>query len=264
MRIDVHTHALSPKIATKVLGQLQEHYGITPIGDGLVEDLLRQADMAGLDRVVVHSAATAPAQVIPANNWAIELEREHPRVTAFGTLHPQYEDWESELERLKRHGIRGIKLHPEFQGFWLDDPALHPLIEAAQDDFAFMVHIGDALPPEKNPSCPYKLANLMDLFPSATFIAAHLGGYLHWEHALETIIGRDVYIDTSSSLPYMEQTTLEEIFRRHSRERILFGSDYPLFSPATELGLLEQRLSLRESELEDLMSNAEALPCFSK
>jgi hypothetical protein len=259
MRLDVHTHAFHPKIAAKVLAQLQEHYGIPPAGSGLVEDLLARAAAAGLDGVVVHTAATAPAQVIPANNWAMELQRSHPGVIAFGTAHPGFAGWEAELDRLRAASIRGIKLHPEFQGFWLDDPALLPIIEAAQDDFVFMVHVGDNCVPAQNPSCPFKMAALLERFPRARFIAAHLGGYLHWPYALEALAGRRVWLDTSSSLPFMDQATLEAIFSKHPRELILFGSDYPLFDPADSLAELQARLGLGDADVDRIMGNASRL-----
>lgn len=258
MLIDVHTHAFHPKIADKVLQQLEDHYGIRGVGNGTVEDLLARAAAAGLDRVVVHSAATAAAQVIPANNFALSLKEAHPAVIPFGTLHPDFEDWECQLERLRTRGITGLKLHPEFQGFRLDDPRLHPIIEAAQEHFLFMVHIGDTLPPDENPSCPYKLARLMDLFPRARFIAAHMGGYLHWQHALRSIIGREVYIDTSSSLTFMDDDTLQAIWRTHPRDRVLFGSDYPLFDPADEMRMLRRRLALSDAEMDSLLQNGAA------
>lgn len=257
--IDIHTHAFHPKIAPKVLVQLESHYGISPVGTGLIEDLLDRATSAGLDTVVVHNAATAPAQVIPANNWALSLKREHQGVRVFGSLHPDDPNWERELERLRANNILGIKFHPEFQGFRLDDGKLLPLIEAAQDDFLFMVHVGDALPPRENASCPYKVARLMSLFPKARIIAAHMGGYLHWRYALDSIIGRDVYIDTSSSLAFLDDDTLRAIFRKHAPERILFGSDYPLFDPKAEMEVLDRRLRLGDAGLERVVNNARVL-----
>jgi hypothetical protein len=241
------------------VAQLHDHYGIEPVGNGLLEDLLARARAAGLDRVVVHTAATAPAQVVPANNWALAMQREHPEVLAFGTAHPGHQGWEAELDRLHASGIRGLKLHPEFQGFWLDDPALPPIIEAAQERFVFMVHVGDRPAPKDNPSCPFKLAALLDAFPRARFIAAHMGGYLHWPWSLQALAGREVYMDTSSTLPFIEDGLLHELFRRHPRDKILFGSDYPLFDPVTELTRLQARLDLSDAELEALQGHADAL-----
>ena len=103
--------------------------------------------------------------MIPANNWIIELQEKYDEVIGFGTLHPEYKDWEKEVERLKRAGIIGLKFHPEFQGFWMDDPRLLPLMEATHKDFIYIFHVGDRAAPKDNPSCPIKLAALARQFP---------------------------------------------------------------------------------------------------
>jgi predicted TIM-barrel fold metal-dependent hydrolase len=259
MFIDIHTHAYHPKIADKVLAQLEDHYGIHPVGTGQIDDLIARAKKAGLDRVVVHNAATAPAQVVPANNWAIRIHREYPEVLAFGTLHTDFPDFDRELDRLWRSGIKGIKFHADFQGFRLDDRKLWPIFEALSGRFVVMLHVGDRLPPAENNSCPAKVAAILRDFPNLTVIAAHMGGYLHWQYALEHLVGKDVYIDTSSTLAFIDDDTLSRIVSGHPRDRILFGSDYPLFDPGEEIGRLRKRLSLRDTELEQLLSTATAL-----
>lgn len=259
MLYDVHTHAFHPKIAPKVLGQLQDHYHIRPKGTGLVDDLLARAKAAGLDRVVVHTAATAPAQVTPANNWAVQLQRGHDEVLAFGTIHPASQDWQEQLDRLELACIPGLKLHPDFQGFCLDDKRLWPILEAARGRFVIMVHVGDRLPPDQNPSCPMKLARILDDFPGLTVIGAHFGGWHHWRWSLEVLAGRDVWMDTSSSLPFLDDAMLLDFFRRHPSERILFGSDWPLFDPAEELERLRSRLGLTSREVEEMAARAAVL-----
>lgn len=259
MFIDIHTHAYHPKIADKVLAQLEGHYGIPPVGTGQLDDLLARAKRAGLDKVAVHNAATAPAQVIPANNWAIGIHRDYPEVISFGTLHTDYPDFEKELDRLWQNGIRGIKLHADFQGFRLDDRKLWPIFEALSGRFVVMLHVGDRLPPDENNSCPAKVAAILDDFPGLTVIAAHMGGYLHWQYAVEHLVGRDVYIDTSSTLSFIDDATLARIVDGHPRDRILFGSDYPLFDPGTEIEHLRRRLSLRDAEVEQILSTGATL-----
>jgi len=259
MFIDIHTHAYHPKIADKVLAQLEGHYGIHPVGTGQIDDLLARAKKAGLDRVVVLNAATAPAQVVPANNWAIHIHREHPEVMAFGTLHTGYPEFERELDRLWRNGIQGIKFHADFQGFRLDDRRLWPIFEALSGRFVVMLHVGDRLPPADNNSCPAKVAAILRDFPDLTVIAAHMGGYLHWSYVLDHLVGKDVYIDTSSTLSFIDDDTLRRIVDGHPRERILFGSDYPLFDPGEEIGKLRKRLSLRDAELEQILSAGASL-----
>jgi len=250
---DTHTHVFHPKIAEKAINQLHAHYGIHPQGTGVLADLLSRADRAGIARVVVHTAATDPSQVIPANNWALDMERQSPRVTAFGTLHPDYAEPEKELARLRAAGIKGLKFHPDFQGFFLDDPKFYALMEMIGDEFTLMIHVGDTLPPEKNPSCPLKMAKLRRAFPGPRLIAAHLGGYSHWRYAVEHLAGLDVFLDTSSSLSFIDDDTLRELLAKHPAEQLLFGSDYPLFDPADEIALVERRMAPLGVNVETLL-----------
>ena len=263
MYIDIHTHAFHPKIAHKAVDHLNSFYSITCSGDGTIANLLEREQQAGLEKCVVLCAATAPAQVIPANNYAISLQREHPeQVIAFGTVHPAYENWENELARIKAAGIRGIKLHPDFQSFWLDDPRLLPIFEAAQKDFVFEIHIGDRTTPDKNPSCPYKLASIMRQFPDIRVIAAHFGGYRMWSHALEVFSGstfENLWFDTSSTTPFATPELAHKLLNTFPRERILFGTDWPLYDPVEELQRLQTLGGLSDSEMEVIMSNASAL-----
>ena len=263
MYIDIHTHAFHPKIAHKAVDHLNSFYSITCSGDGTIANLLEREQEAGLEKCVVLCAATAPAQVIPANNYAISLQREHPeQVIAFGTVHPAYENWEKELARIKAAGIRGIKLHPDFQSFWLDDPRLLPIFEAAQKDFVFEIHIGDKTTPDKNPSCPYKLASIMRQFPDIRVIAAHFGGYRMWSHALEVFSGstfENLWFDTSSTTPFATPELAHRLLNTFPRERILFGTDWPLYDPVEELERLQTLGGLSDSEMEVIMSNASAL-----
>ena len=251
--VDVHTHALHSKIAEKVLRQLAEHYRITPKFPGTWDDLQQRMKDCGIGKCFVHTAATRPDQVIAANNWAISL-KQYSMAIPFGTMHIDYTDMEGELARLWDSGIRGIKLHPDFQKFWLDDPKLLPLFGAMEGRFTLMVHVGDRVPPKDNPSCPYKVAAIKRKFPKLQMIAAHFGGFHHWEHVIEAYRGLGIYMDTSSSLFMIPQEQLEQIFNFFPRHLFLFGSDYPIWDPAAERDELQRRLRLSDSELEEIMT----------
>jgi len=256
MKIDVHAHAFHPKIAHKVLDQLEDHYGITPVGTGVADDLIAHLDKAGLDKAVVLTAATSPVQVIPANNWAISLKKENPRFIPFGTIHPDFDRNEYELDRLEENGIKGLKFHPDFQGFRMDDPKFYEVMEMVQDRFVCMFHVGDTLPPDENPSCPKKMAALRKAFPDPVMIAAHMGGYLHWEYALEHLAGLNIHMDCSSVLDFVDDELLKKLFTVFSEEQILFGSDYPLFDANSEIERLEKRLNLSSNQIESLLTRA--------
>lgn len=259
MQIDIHTHVFHPKIADKVLAQLEDHYSISPVGSGVSEDLQTRLDSAGIEKAVVLTAATSPAQVVPANNWAIEIKKNTERFVPFGTIHPDFDKMESELNRLEENGIKGLKFHPDFQGFRMDDAALYNVMEMIGDRFICLFHVGDVLPPDENPSCPRKLAALRKAFPKPPMIAAHMGGYRQWEYALEHLSGLDVFVDTSSVMDFVDDDLLKTMFDAFGTEHILFGSDYPLFDPAEEKKRLIERLQISEGEFDGIMKNAEVL-----
>lgn len=259
LKYDVHTHAFHPKIAEKATAQLYDYYHIHPKGDGTLDNLRRFLVDAGLDRAVVHSAATCPEQVVPANNWAIHLQQNEPGILAFGTVHTGFAGWEKELDRLAEAGIKGLKLHPDFQRIWLDDPALDPVFEAAAGRFVMMFHVGDQRSPQENYSCPFKVAAIKRRFPKLQMIAAHLGGLYHWEHVPAELGKLDIYIDTSSALPFVSDEHLSEIRKAIPRERWLFGSDYPLYSARDSIDDLQRRLQLSSAELEEILTNANRL-----
>ncbi|MDD6088135.1 MAG: amidohydrolase family protein [Desulfovibrionaceae bacterium] len=257
MLFDIHAHAFFPKIASRAVAHLNDAYSLQCIGTGLCDDLLDRERRAGIDRCVVLCAATDPHQVSIVNDYAVKLQREYPEIIAFGTIHPGFSRWESELDRLKRLGIRGLKLHPDFQGFWLNDHRLLPIFEAAQNDFIFEIHIGQDDDPAKSPSCPYKLAAILDNFPKLRCIAAHLGGYHQWEHALHTVVGREnLWLDTSSSTMFIGKALFQKILRRHPSDHILFGTDYPLYDPLDEIQRFKRLADIDDAVMEKYLSNA--------
>lgn len=259
MFIDAHTHVFHPKIAHKILAQLQGHYTIPPVGTGLIDDLINRLDSANLDKAIVLTAATAPAQVIPANNCAIEIKQNHDRLIPFGTVHPDFVRMESELNRLEENGIKGLKFHPDFQGFRMDDAALFEVMEMIDDRFICLFHVGDTLPPDKNPSCPRKLATLRKAFPKPKIIAAHMGGYRHWDEAITHLADADVFVDSSSVTSFVDRTVFNKLFNTFGTERILFGSDYPLFDSADEITRLKNAMGISEDRLEAILRNASRL-----
>ena len=257
MRTDIHTHVFHPAVAAKALARLAG-LGFSATGSGLVADLLERAQRAGMDRVVVHNVATAPAQVTPVNNFAIALQRQHPEVVAFGSVLPAAPGWEHELDRLEKAGIKGIKWHPNFQNLAFDAPILAPVIEAAQSRFIFMCHVGCEEPLGHNPASPYKLRALIRNFPKARIIAAHMGGYANGAAALDALAGQHIWLDTSNT-EQLGDAELRALFAAHPRERILFGSDYPLFDPQKSYTRLQRRLRFTQSEMEELATNASSL-----
>ena len=260
MFTDIHTHVFHPAVAPKAVARLAA-LGFTPPGTGVIDDLLLRAERAGIGRVVCHTAALTGDQVIPANSFAISLARRQktrdnePAIVSFGSVHPDFPRWLLELDRLEMASVRGIKLHPNFQNLAYDDPRLFPVMEAVGERFIVMCHVGCERPLADNPASPYKLAKLVGMFPKVRFIAAHLGGYADGVVALDALAGKDIWIDTSNTARTGEAAS-RKIIAKHPFDRLLFGSDYPLFDPGEDISQQQQRFGFSDAQMADLLCNA--------
>ena len=273
MFIDCHMHAFADNIADKAVEQLKEYYHVPAPYTGRTSEMLKVAAEVKLDGCVLIVAATRPTQVKPANNWVLTLRREYleqrqktpdalPRIAHFGTYHPDDANWLAEVQRLKAAGIRGIKIHPEFQGIDLADERLNAFFEEVKNDFVLLIHVGDPVATPQNASTPQKVRCILDNHPGIKMIAAHMGGYLFWEEAHDCLAGRDLYLDTSSALCYMDHGLARKIIQKHGVEKILFGSDYPLHSPREEAQIIDRIPWLTTAEKEKILglNCAELLP----
>jgi len=245
--VDFHTHVFPEKVAEKAVQSIADYYGIPMGGTGTLEALLDSGEPHRVERYVVHATATRPDQVRAINDFLAGLCREHPKLIGFGALHPAMEGLLEEFERLGSLGFKGIKLHPDFQDFDLDDPAAMEIYALAQGRLPVMVHMGDE---NRDSSSPQRLAAVLDRFPDMVVIGAHLGGYLAWEDSLRVLAGRNLYFDTSSSLQFLEPELAVAIIRKHGADRVLFGTDYPMWMHDDELArFLALELTDEEREL---------------
>jgi predicted TIM-barrel fold metal-dependent hydrolase len=227
---DIHTHAYPEKVAGKAVEFLNDYYHITCQGTGRMKDLIASASDAGVNYLLVHAVATKPSQVENVNSWIARHISDH--VFGFGSIHPDYPDIPKELARIRRLGLRGIKLHPDFQQFFVDGEPMDIVYKNIEGVMPVLFHAGD----ENNDfSSPRRIANVVARYPKLTVIAAHFGGYSQWDEAEKYIIGKDLYIDTSSTLMTISPERALALIRRHGVERVLFGTDYPLTRHREEL-----------------------------
>jgi predicted TIM-barrel fold metal-dependent hydrolase len=248
--VDCHTHAFPEKVAEKAQGSLARDYGREPYYDATVGGLVQIMDRAGVDVSVILPVAMRADQVRSINDWAARTASE--RVIVFGSLHPDYEAIEEEVERMLSMGIRGIKLQPGWQGFAPDEERMDRIYRACEGRLIICFHCGGELRQDiPLLSTPETLARVRERFPGLTMIAAHMGGFLMWDRAEELLIGGDLYLDISFCGPeYMPGEELARLIRKHGADRVLFGSDGPAGSVlAQKEHLLSLPLEPEELEL---------------
>jgi predicted TIM-barrel fold metal-dependent hydrolase len=251
---DFHTHAYPEAVAYKSVDFLNDYYKVNCLGDGTIGNLLKSASEGGVDYLLVHAVATKARQVENVNNWIAEHTSD--KVFGFGTIHPEYENIVDELGRIHSLGLLGLKLHPDFQGYFVDDSSMDIVYSTIEGKMPVLVHAGDE---NCEFSSPKRLANVLDSYPNLTVIAAHLGGYSRWDDAERYIIGRECYIDTSSSLWAIPPEKAADIIRRHGVDRVLFGTDYPLAKHKDELERFYALGLTEEENSKILFENAKRL-----
>lgn len=250
--IDTHAHIYPEKIAAKAAASIGKFYDIPMQMDGTLAMLLQEGEKAGISRFLVQSVAVTWERVHAINAFIAREVAAHPvQLVGFGSMHPDHPDMEKELDELMSLGLRGVKLHPDFQHFCLDDPQAIRLFEAmAERNLPLLVHTGDVRYPYSEPE---RMARALDHVPNLRAICAHLGGWSVWSDAWKLLAGRDnVYVDCSSSLYALEPAEAVKIIHRYGADHVFFGTDYPMWKPEEEVARL-MALPLTETEREQIL-----------
>lgn len=246
--IDIHVHVFPDAIAAKAMPVMAQNAGVTPVFDGTISGLLAAMDRAGIEKACIQPVATRPESVAGINDWAAAVASE--RIAPFGAMHPDLDEPAAEIARMAALGLHGFKLHPEFQVFHPDEERLRPIYEAAiEHDLAVFFHAGLDLAIPTEHSDPYCFARVLDDYPDLTLILAHMGGWKQWDEVAEALCGRELFLETSYTLPYTGPGVFLDLIRSHGADRVVFGSD----GPWAEVGAAAQAiagLQLRDDELQ--------------
>ena len=240
MLIDMHVHIFPDSIAERALTGLAQICKCQYLTDGTVggtSDKLREWDV---DYCAALNIATKPTQQTAVNNWAASVQNKNIR--CFGSVHPDAPDVLSELQRIKRLGLCGVKLHPDYQNFFVDETRMFPIYEAISDlGLPVTFHTGrDPLSPNVVHASPAAVARVTDLFPHMKIIAAHMGGMAMYDEAEELLAGKNIFFDTAMSARLCPPKQFERIINKHGSEHILFASDCPWSRSCDEFDYIEK------------------------
>ncbi len=257
--IDAHCHVYPEKIASRAVAGTDNFYGVTSYGDGTVPDMLKSGREAGIDHFIVQSVATTPKQVNSINEFiAATVAENKGLLTGLGTLHPDSPDQVSDVRRVVELGLKGVKLHPDIQNFKIDDYRCLKIYELCeQENLPILMHTGDYRYDNSNPN---RLLPVLQIYSGLTIIGAHFGGWSIWEEASQKLGGvPNLYVDCSSTMGFTDLETTRRALENYGADRVLFGTDYPMWGPADEL---EKFFALGLSEEENrkiLSENAKKL-----
>ena len=237
--IDFHTHNFPDELAPRALSVMVEKLNgcLLPVGDGTLSAQMADMDRFGVSTSVVCPIATRPAQFRPILDRAKAVrdgafgEEAARRLVQLCSVHPDDMDFEVHLKEIADAGFKGIKIHPYYQGFSLDDPKVEPFFKAVRDAGLFVIsHCGIDLGFTGSPmTCgPKQIAALMRSVPGLVFIAGHLGGCGgNPPHATDELLEfPGCYIDTAVVSVCDDDAEAQRVMTQWPSERIVFGTDY--------------------------------------
>lgn len=264
MIIDFHTHSFPDTLAPRAMESLKkncEGAGIFPHTDGTSADAKRLLSSVGIDRAVVCNIATNARQEEKVNSFAISLLSD-PFFIPLGSVHPDSEQIEAQLDRLLNFGIKGIKLHPDYVRIELTDKRYDKIFSLLEERGMFCVaHTGyDPVSPDKVHATPEMIRSVIDAHRGLKLICAHMGGFKQSEGVLRRLVGTGIYIDTSlSSIRESEYDNLIKILNEHDPSRILFGTDTPWTEPKEEVEFIKNAPIASSLKEKIFSENAKAL-----
>lgn len=236
--IDAHSHIFPDSIAEKAKSSVGNFYNLSMFTSGTLSELYKVRGGTFENRKISLQAIFSPAMNAPQtkgiNSFISSLCAKDNSLIGFGTLHKENDDYKDEMQRIKALGLKGIKFHSDFQKTDIDDEKMLPVYkEAAKNNLPVIFHMGDK---KLKYSSVEKLRNVLCEIPDLTVIAAHMGGYMHWREAYNTLAPNDrLYFDVSSALSFISHYEFNKMLEKFGVDHFFFGSDFPMWNPIDEL-----------------------------
>lgn len=258
MIIDFHTHVFPESIAPKTIDSLEHKAHIKAHTNGTLEGLRNSMKEDGIDYSVVLPVVTKPSQFDSINQYASTINNTDG-ILSFGGIHPDNDNIADKLSYIKESGLRGIKLHPDYQGVYIDDERyIEILSQCVQLKMISVLHAGMDIGMPTPIHCPPDRAYIMlkkvleHCQTDSKIVLAHIGGHLQWQLVEELLVGENVYFDLAYSLRHIERDTLIRIIKNHGSEKILFATDSP-WSGQKESADFIKNLPLSNAEIDNIL-----------
>jgi predicted TIM-barrel fold metal-dependent hydrolase len=230
--IDAHTHFYTMGRSADAVRYLLEQGLVLEGPDGAVEGLKKHMGLDGVSISINAPIAMNNDDVFTANRHAVEFNKHNSTVKCLGTMHHNMgARTEDEMAFLAANGIKGIKMHPQEQGYYPDDEEMKVIYEACiRHDIFVLVHSGAGAEPDFDPTeikgTPERFRRVADTYPRLKMTVAHMGGLQMWDEAGKYLVGTDVMFDTAYCT-IMDAGLLRDIIKSHGADKVLFGSDFP-------------------------------------
>lgn len=250
--IDIHCHVWDEELMLKDLHDYvvtrAKLFGADPklVLDGSAERLVSEMDSAGIDKTVILALDyeflfRGQITFQEYNDRVAEMVAQFPdRLIGFAGIDPRRgEKALEELERCTEQlGLKGVKLWP-LTGFYPDEKDFYPFYKLAEENhIPILCHTGRGPTKTYLKYCrPTNVDTIAVDFPELKIIMAHIGE--PWVNEALAVAAKNpnVYTDISAWQPVLRFApvvlcqTLMEAKMTCGIEKILFGTDWPLFTP---------------------------------
>ena len=253
--VDCHCHVYPDKIASKAVESIGGFYGLPMFYDGKTSTLIEYGSAVGVKHYIIFSVATTPSQVQSINKFIADTVSSSGGVmTGLGTLHPDSENIEDDVEQIISLGLKGVKMHPDFQKFRINDEKCDKIYSLCQGRLPIYLHTGDSRYEFSNPD---NMIPVLEKYPELIVVGAHFGGWSCWKEAAEKLSKyKNFYVDCSSSFDWLTADEARVLVRTYGADRVLFGTDFPMWSHEKELDFFFRMELTPEEEKKILSENA--------
>lgn len=265
MIVDFHTHIFPDKIAARTIEKLENIASVKAFTDGREQSLTASMQEAGVDLSVVLPVVTRPEQFDTVNEFAMQLnekyQQQQTRLLSFGGIHPDTLDFRRELRVIKKLGLLGIKLHPDYQNTYFDDIKYMRILDYASElGLISVVHAGVDIGFPDHVRCnPERIRKVIDQVQPENLVLAHYGSFDLWQGVEELLVGENVYFDTAYTFGFIEDSTFLRILENHGADKILFATDSPWSGQKESLEHLRKLGLTKEVQEQILGKNAQNL-----
>lgn len=261
MIIDFHTHIFPEAIAEKTIHSLEKISGITAATNGTLAGLISSMEQNHVDMSIILPVVTKPSQFDSIHSFAKSVNEQYAgKLFSFGGIHPDSENYKEELRRIRDDGLKGVKLHPDYQKVMIDDIRYKRIIEYASDlGLIIVTHAGiDIGLPEPVHCPPDRMRAVLDEVKPEKMVLAHYGGWKQWNEVYEYLAGEQVYLDTAFTFDYIDTELFLKILEKHDKEKILFATDSPWGYVGRDVERIREifkEYRLEESLLQNILYN---------
>ncbi len=236
MIVDVHTHCIQPEDFSEASRRAMARVGleVRPVSYETYAKEMRAVDRAILFGV----RATASGWATPNERTANWVSRDPNKLIGFVAIDPMEDGHLEQLERgVTDLGLKGVKLYPVMGRYHPADPAVFPTYALAQRlDVPVLFHMGthpQALAMLKH-SLPLLVDDVAQAFPDLRIVMAHMAHPWFQDCAVVLRKHPNVYADVSGGgwvRPYQAWQALVYMHEWGVADKLLFGSDFPLWTP---------------------------------